>query len=113
MVKVLNVKQNNNSPDYAVYLVDCEIKDSVKTGANVFIVVHGYGSSGKGGIMKQQVISFLQEQVKFKKIKAYIQGQQWAQTNDVVNQMQQLYPQLLLNSQIKHLHSSVSVVWVQ
>lgn len=113
MIKVLNVKQNNTSGEYAVYLIDTEIVNSVRSGLNVLIVIHGYGSSGKGGVIKSQVTEYLQTAFKNKKIKAFVPGEQWSDFNLTVKQMQVLFPQLILHSQVKNLNSGISVVWVQ
>ena len=58
MIKVLNVKQNNRSSDYAQFLLDTEINDCKKLDVGDIVVIHGYGSHGKGGVMKDQIHEF-------------------------------------------------------
>ena len=49
MIRVINVKEGNPNVDYALFLIDEEIKYSNAVGNKVVIIIHGYGSHGKGG----------------------------------------------------------------
>lgn len=111
-VSLLNVKQDNTSPDYAEFLLDMEIKQAKVQNVGAIIVIHGYGSSGRGGIMKQQIHEYLEQQKKFGYIIDFVKGEQWTDHNPVAIKMKQQFNQLLINSQIEHLNSGVSIVWV-
>lgn len=113
MVKVINVKENNNSPEYAVFLLDSEINDSKSLGTNVIIVIHGYGSSGYGGVMKQEIFEFLQKAKKQKRIIDFVKGEEWGHLSEKVALICKHNPELILHSQIQNLNSGVTVVWVQ
>lgn len=113
MIKLINVKKDNTSPDYAVHLVDEAIKECKAVNIDVIIVIHGYGSSGVGGVIKQNVVQFLAEQKKFKKIKDFVLGENFSDLHDTVKQMQHKYPSLILNKQLQSYNSGVTVVWVK
>lgn len=112
MIKTINLKEGG-SPEYAVFLLESEINDAKATGHNVIVAIHGYGSSGVGGVIKQTVTEFLENMKKFNKIKDFIHGSHWGESNPVVKQMLKKYPQLIVNTQIMSLNSGVSIVWVQ
>lgn len=111
-VKLLNVKEHNTSPDYAVHILDMEIKQAGPQNIGAIIVIHGYGSSGRGGAMKQQIHAYLEQQKKFGKIKDFVKGEQWSDSNEIVPAMKKQFDELILNSQISNLNSGVSVVWL-
>ena len=53
MIKVINIKDNNPTVDYALCVLDTELKNAKLEGTQVVIVVHGYGSHGTGGEIKR------------------------------------------------------------
>ena len=55
MIRVVNVKKDFPTVDYAFYLIDQEIKCAKALGCHAIVVIHGYGSSGKGGVIKQEI----------------------------------------------------------
>ena len=70
MISVINVKQNFPTVDYALYQIDQEIKHSKILGRHAIIVIHGYGSKGKGGVIKNAIKQYLPE-LKRKKVIIY------------------------------------------
>lgn len=113
MVKVINVKYKNDVPSYAIFLIEQEIKNASMEGVNVIIIIHGYGSSGTGGIIKREVLEYLAQQKKQKNIIDFVAGEHWAEHNDIVKTMEQKFPELILNNQINNYNSGVSVVWIR
>lgn len=113
MVKVLNVKQNNNSGEYAAFILDGCIKDCKVLHDDVIIVIHGYGSHGKGGVIKQFILDYLQNAKKFKQIEDFVKGEEWSQTNPTVVHMCNNYPELILHSQLGQHNSGITIVWVR
>lgn len=113
MTKTINVKNNNYSADYAVYVTDSEINDAKKNKVNVLVVIHGYGSSGKGGTIKQELHSYLDLAKKHRKIIDYFKGEEWSETNLIVKELYSLYPELILHSQIQNYNSGITIVWVK
>ena len=41
MIRVVNIKEGNPNRDYAMYLLDMEIKYSKAVGSRVIVVIHG------------------------------------------------------------------------
>lgn len=70
-IKEINVEHGFTS-DEAVAYVKQVLSNSKKT---CIYIIHGYGSSGKGGIIRQKVRSFLNVQLKNGKIKAVVNGE--------------------------------------
>ena len=77
MVRVVNIKENLPPADYAVFMLDVAIEDAKKLGEKALIVVHGYGSHGKGGAIKKAVINYLNSAKKTNKIITFVAGDKW------------------------------------
>ena len=110
MVRVVNIKEYNPSADYAVFRLEQEIEDSKKMGEHALIVVHGYGSHGRGGLIKQNAVQFLKSAQHFGKIKGFVPGEMWCDTNPLKQYACEKNPELILHSQIGNLNSGVSIV---
>ena len=70
-VKEINL-ENGFTSDEAISYTRQVLQNSKKT---CVYIIHGYGSSGKGGVIRQKVRSFLNAQLKNGKIKAVIYGE--------------------------------------
>ena len=76
-IKEINV-ENGFTSNGALAYVKQVLSNNKKT---CIYIIHGYGSSGKGGVIRQKVRSFLNAQLKNGKIKAVINGEDF----DVLN----------------------------
>ena len=70
-IKEINVETGFISDEVLAYVKQV-LSNSKKT---CIYIIHGYGSSGKGGVIRQKVRSFLNAQLKNGKIKAVINGE--------------------------------------
>ena len=71
MIKEINV-ENGFTSDEALAYIKQVLSNSKKT---CIYIIHGYGSSGKGGVIRQKVRSFLNAQFKNGKIKGVVNGE--------------------------------------
>lgn len=67
-IKEINVEHGFTSDEALAYIKQV-LSNSKKT---CIYIIHGYGSSGKGGVIRQKVRSFLNAQVKNGKIKSVL-----------------------------------------
>ena len=70
-IKEINV-ENGFTSDEAIAYVKQALSNSKKT---CIYIIHGYGSSGKCGVIRQKVRSFLNAQLKNCKIKTVVNGE--------------------------------------
>ena len=112
MYKVINVKEYYTNRDYAMYLLDTAIKDAKMDGTQVLVVVHGYGSHGKGGVIKSCIRTMLKTYKKQNKIATYIGGEEWGDTNPDKQHIQSICPQTVLSKDIGGLNPGITIVLV-
>jgi len=110
MIRVVNIKEDNPNSDYALYLLDQEIKYSKAVGNRVIIVIHGYGSHGQGGVIKQRLKEYLPELKKKKIIEDYVLGENWGELNETRQKICRISPEAILNENLSSINSGVSVV---
>ena len=110
MIRVVNIKEDNPNTDYALFLIDEEIKYSRAIGNKVIVVIHGYGSHGQGGAIKDEVKKYLPELKRKKVITEYVLGEMWCDTNPIQRKMCEICPELILHENLHSLNSGVSVI---
>ena len=89
-IKEINV-ENGFTSDEAIAYVKRVISNSKKT---CIYIIHGHGSSGKGGVIRQKVRSFLNVQVKNGKIKSVINGEDFNVFNFNALELKNKYKEL-------------------
>lgn len=110
MARVINIKKDNPNSDYALFLIDEEIKYSRATGNRAVVVIHGYGSHGTGGVIKDAVKHYLPELKKKGIISDYVFGENWGDTNPSKIKICEICPELILQENLRALNSGVSVI---
>ena len=89
-IKEINV-ENGFTSDEAIAYVKQVISNSKKT---CIYIIHGYGSSGTGGVIRKKVRSFLNAQLKNGKIKAVINGEDFNVFNFNALELKNKYKEL-------------------
>ena len=112
MIRVVNIKKDFPNVEYALYLLDQEIKYSKAVGNRAIVVIHGYGSHGKGGVIKESIKEYLPELKKKKVIIDYCYGEMWGDNNPTKIKMCEICPELILHENLQNLNSGVSIILV-
>lgn len=110
MVRVVNIKKDNPSADVAVFNLQVAISDAKKMGDKALIVVHGYGSHGKGGLIKKEMHEMLLKAVKNHDISFFVLGENWGEFNNDKIRACEICPDLIINPQLSGLNSGVTVI---
>jgi len=112
MIKVVNIKKDFPNTDYALFLIDQEIKYCRAVGFRALVIIHGYGSHGQGGAIKEAVKHYLPELKKKRIIADYVFGERWGDFNPSKQNMCKICPELILQENLQSLNSGVSVVLI-
>lgn len=111
-MRVVNIKEDNPNVDYALFLIDEEIRYSRAIGNRVVVIIHGYGSHGMGGAIKQGVKRYLPQLKKMGIIDKYVFGENWGNTNPDVKEIEKISPDIILNENLSSINSGVSVILI-
>ncbi len=109
MIKTINVKEECGI-ESALNRIDNEIKYAKYEGTGVLIIIHGYGSHGQGGVIKDEIRNMLETLKKYKKIEEYIPGEKWGEEYPERKQIVKQFPVLIYNEQLINLNNGVTIV---
>lgn len=76
MIRLVNLKEGY-STEQALAILEIEIESAKKEGLVAIKVLHGYGSHGKGGVIRKALIPTLASWKKSKFIVEYFGGDHW------------------------------------
>ncbi len=74
----VNLEQGMPTASEAIRRLTYEIHNSKALGVSVLKIIHGYGSSGKGGRIRSESRRYLDNQARKKVIKGYITGEDFS-----------------------------------
>lgn len=77
-LKEVNIKYDMPTADLAVRRATYAIENGRTLGASAVKLIHGYGSSGKGGKIRVEVRAYLERQKARGKIRDYIPGERFS-----------------------------------
>lgn len=109
-VKKIDIKEGMPPVDIAVFNLEKEIRLSKLEGYKVLKVVHGYGSSGKGGTIKLAVRQFCKEAKRKELIKDFVPGEGWSSYKVKPMGLLEDAPELLLNSDGESFNLGITII---
>lgn len=77
-LKEVNIKYDMPVAELAVRRTTYAIENGRALGASAVKIIHGYGSSGKGGKIRLEVRAYLERQKQRGKIRDYIPGERFS-----------------------------------
>ncbi len=111
-IKTENIKKNLPTVDEARRLMDVKIANAKSNGIKIIKIVHGYGSSGKGGKIKIAIGKTLNKKKSDGKIKEWIAGENFSTLDVKTQQMIKIYPKLKNNPDLNNKNNGISLVFL-
>jgi len=96
--------------EVALQKLDEAIKDAVNTHVSVLTLIHGYGSSGKGGLIRLECRKNLDHLKGRGLICDYIAGEEFSRKFGLVKFHLQRYPELGRNKNINRGNRGITLV---
>lgn len=113
MIQTLNIEKDCLACDQAIAKVLTEIDVlNLQNQIKVLKVIHGYGSSGTGGKIKQELSLCLQNLVKQNKIKYFVQNEKFTPIKKEYSYYTKLYPQLILESDLQNQNPGITLIFL-
>lgn len=75
--RVINLEKDMPRVDKAVFQLKLELSTLKRSGVKNVKIIHGYGSSGTGGAIRDAAQQFLRDQLKEGRIRAFCPGDQF------------------------------------
>ena len=112
-IRTYNVEAGLPVLDEARRLVMEEIKRARREGVRVLKVIHGYGSSGKGGALCVGLRNSFGLRKKEGVIKGLIAGEDYSIFNDTVLALLEAGPELRGDSDLNATNEGITVLWLK
>ena len=112
-VRIFNVEARLPALDEARRLVIEEIKHARREGVKVLKVIHGYGSSGKGGKLNFGLRKSFALRKKEGVIKDFIAGEDFTIFNPTVLALLEAVPELRGDPDLGATNEGVTVLWLK
>jgi hypothetical protein len=112
-VHVFNVEADFPTVDEARRLVAEEIRRAKREGMRVLKVIHGYGSSGKGGALCVGLRKSFKLRKKEGVIRDFVAGEEFSIFNATVLAMLEAAPDLRGDADLNATNEGVTVIWLK
>ena len=93
-IKTINIEEGMPPVDEAIDILSRELALARKQGVKVLRVIHGYGSSGTGGKIKQAVIQELASLCRAGRVHAYVVGDRYSEDTNQGRDLLSQFPGL-------------------
>jgi uncharacterized Zn finger protein (UPF0148 family) len=88
--QVVNLEAGHPTVPQAIAKLERRIETARKQGVKVLKVIHGYGSSGKGGSLRDAVRRVLPELERQGPVRSHVAGEHFAKSSSIVRQFPRL-----------------------
>jgi len=112
-IRTFNVEADFPSLDEARRLVLAEIRKAKRDGVRVLKVIHGYGSSGKGGTLCHGLRKSFALRKREGVIEDFIPGESFSIFNNTVLLLLEVVPELRGDPDLSATNEGVTVLWLK
>lgn len=111
-IKTINVEATFPTLDEARRLVAEQIKTSKRDGVKVLKIIHGYGSTGRGGTLCVGLRKSFRLRKKELVIKEFIPGEDFSIFNENTMKLLEAVPELRGDRDLNATNEGVTIVWL-
>jgi len=110
--RIVNLERGKPRVDIALTKLEREIERAVIDNIGVVTVIHGYGSSGKGGKIRHECRKMLDFYKDRGRVKEIIRGEDFSRKNGATKSLLRRFPQLLKNENLNKNNKGVTLIEV-
>ena len=109
-IRIVNLESGLPTAEEALKLLSEAIEAAKKDGVKALKVIHGYGSSGKGGVLRARVQKSLANRRNQGKIRACVFGDKWDTFEQVARDLLEACPELARDRDLNRGNEGISIV---
>lgn len=109
---IVDLEHKRPTVEQARIRLDQSLRDARSQKYNVIKLIHGYGSSGKGGAIKADVALQLKELKRTKKIQNYVHGENFSCFDEDTRKITYFFPQLKDDRDYSRENAGITIVMV-
>jgi len=109
-VRVLNLEEGFPTRDQACQKLEAALARARKDGITAMKLIHGYGSTGTGGVLRFAIRSFLRQRKEKSEITAFVNGESFSSFDERSKLLLAKIPELLLDSDLGRGNRGITLV---
>jgi len=109
-IRVINLEEGFPTRDQAFQKLEAALGRARKDAIAVVKVIHGYGSTGTGGVLRFAIRSFLRQRKEQGEIAAFVNGESWSSFEARSKLLFAKVPELLLDSDLGRGNKGITLV---
>lgn len=109
-VRIINLEEGFPTRDQAYSKLEAALARARKDGIHVVKVIHGYGSTGAGGVLRFAIRSFLRQRKERGEIAMFVNGESWSSFDQRSKALLAKAPNLLLDSDLERANKGITLV---
>ena len=109
-LREVNIKEDMPTASDAVKRVTFNIRNGKSLGFKAIKIIHGYGSSGKGGKIRTETRRYLQQQKNTRQIKDFITGEDFSIFNEATRNAFLICDELRRDSDLDRSNNGITIV---
>ena len=110
ILREVNVKSGMPTVDDAIKRITYNIKNAKPFGVTAIKLIHGYGSTGKGGAIRTESRKYLDRQKSQGQIKGYIKGEEFSIFDDMTRKAFLTCDELRRDSDLERHNNGITIV---
>ena len=110
LLREVNIKSDMPTVDDAIKRITYNIKNAGAFGVTAIKLIHGYGSSGKGGAIRTEARKYLERQKIRGQIKDYITGEEFSIFSETTRKAFLICDELRRDSDIERHNNGITIV---
>ncbi|WP_163340031.1 Smr/MutS family protein [Desulfopila sp. IMCC35008] len=108
--KVVNLERGMPAAEDAIRFLEAAISEARAQRISILTVIHGYGSSGKGGKIRRECHSILDYKCSKGELQDYLPGEDFSRRNGPTKSLLRRYPQLLSDRNLDRGNRGISLI---
>ena len=108
--KTINLEEGMPTADRAIRRLTYELAAARSLHYTALKLIHGYGSSGKGGVLRNEIRAYLLRQHHANKIQAFIEGERLSIFDEDTRIAMGLCPELRRDTDLDRHNNGITVV---
>lgn len=109
-VFIINLEDGRPSRNEAVLRLQYELRKAGLARADAVKIIHGYGSSGVGGVLRFAVWNELRQRREQGQIRAFCPGEEWRVSNEVAWEILKRCPDLKRDADLGRRNKGITMV---
>jgi hypothetical protein len=109
-VRVVNLEEGFPNRDQAYQRLEAALARARKDGVAVLKLIHGYGSTGAGGVLRFAIRGFLRQRKEWGEIAGFVNGESWSSFDERSKVLFAKAPDLILDSDVGRGNKGITLV---